>query len=117
MPGRCGDRRLGRRKITSISDGYQPTSVLGLVDGSLSASSWLPDLTTPTGLDLSLFTPFSTGLPCTITPPSTACPELNLAAENLDDLIFQDVPEPSAIAIIMAGLGVWFGLDRRRRRT
>jgi hypothetical protein len=100
-----------------FSDGYQTTSLLQLVDGALTANSQDPDLTTPTGLDLALFTPFSTSLPCALQPPATTCPALDLNADDIDQLIFQEsVPEPPSIAIILAGLGLWVGLDNRRRR-
>jgi hypothetical protein len=98
-----------------FSDGYQTTSVLRpLGDPILDANSWTPDLTTPTGLDLSHFTPFFSGLPCIMQTGMTACPDLDLAAERYDLLVFE-TPEPPNIAIIFVGLGLWLALDTRRR--
>jgi hypothetical protein len=98
-----------------FSDGYQTTSVLRpLGDPILDANSWTPDLTTPTGLDLSQFTPFFSGLPCIMQTGMTACPDLDLAAERYDLLVFE-TPEPPNIAIIFVGLGLWLALDTRRR--
>jgi hypothetical protein len=98
-----------------FSDGYQTTSVLRpLGDPILDANSWTPDLTTPTALDLSHFTPFFSGLPCIMQTGMTACPDLDLAAERYDLLVFE-TPEPPNIAIIFVGLGLWLALDTRRR--
>jgi hypothetical protein len=109
----------GGRYGYRFNDGYMTTSILKLINGELTASSRNPDLTTPTGLDLSKFTPFSTNLPCALPSGATSCPPLDLAVDNYNDLVFfQEVPEPSGIAAILAALGSWFGFDyRRRRRT
>jgi hypothetical protein len=105
------DDLAGATYTYDFSDGYQTISVLTLVNGVLSASSRDPDLTTPTNLDLALFTPFSSGLPCVPEPSSTTCPALTLHADDLNELIFETaVPEPSSIAIILAGLAIWFAL-------
>jgi hypothetical protein len=97
-----------------FSDGYQTTSTLQpLGDPILDANSWAPDLAIPTSLDLNLFTPFFTGLPCVMQPGLTTCPELELHADRYDLLVFE-TPEPPSIVMIFVGLGLWLVLDRRR---
>ena len=103
------DDLAGGTYAYNFSDGYTTTSVLSLVNGALNADSQDPDLTTPTTLDLALFTPFSSNLPCAIQPPATTCPALELHADDYNELIFQGVPEPPTIAIILSALGLWFG--------
>ncbi len=93
-----------------FSDGYETTSLLQAIeeDALLDANSQLPDLTTPTGLDLSLFTPFSSGPPCIPQPGTTTCPPLNLAdanpAEEGGQLPAVPAPEPPSILIIAFAL-------------
>ncbi|MBV9202710.1 MAG: hypothetical protein JOY83_23855, partial [Alphaproteobacteria bacterium] len=101
-----------------FSDGFQTTSLLELVNGELTASSQNPDLSVPTSLDRSLFTPFSAGQLCVASVSGMACsPELH--SDTIDPLIFQSpVPEPPSVATILSGFAVWavwFGFAHRRR--
>jgi hypothetical protein len=102
-----------------FSDGYGTTSDLVPMDGTmlLAGSSQTPDLTIPTSLDLNLFTPFSTNLPCVMQPGATGCPSLILAdadpAEEGGQ--FPVVPEPPGVLILLSGLAVWLAIDRSRR--
>jgi Metallo-peptidase family M12B Reprolysin-like len=117
----AGNQLAGGTYTYFFSDGFQTTSRLQSNGQSiLDANSWNPDLTIPTSLDLALFTPFSTSLPCVIQPPATTCPALNLADANPAEEGGQQpavpVPEPPSIAIILAGLTFWFVLGSRRAR-
>jgi hypothetical protein len=99
----------------TFSDGYQTSSILQpLGDPILDANSWRPDLAIPTALDLNLFTPFFTGLPCVTA--MTTCPEPDVHADRYDLLDFEPVPEPPSIAVLFAGLGLWLVFDSRRQR-
>jgi hypothetical protein len=106
----------GGRYSYLFSDGYMTTSVLELVNGALMASSRMPDLTTPTTLDLSRFTPFSAALPCAMPPGATSCPPLELPADDtIENLIFFQAPEPPVITIFLVALGLLLGLKQDRR--
>jgi hypothetical protein len=117
VPVSVGDL-AGGTYTYDFSDGYQTTSLLQVVNADLilDANSWHPDLAIPTGLDLALFTPFLTGLPCAMQPGMAACPPLVIEGDTVDDLIFFQAPEPPSVAVLFAGLGLWFAFDTRRRR-
>jgi len=117
VPVSVGDL-AGGTYTYDFSDGYQTTSLLQVIstDLILNANSWNPDLAIPTGLDLARFTPFFTGLPCVMQPGMTTCPPIVIEADTVDDLIFFQTPEPPSVAVLFAGLGLWFALDTRRRR-
>ncbi|MBV8772113.1 MAG: hypothetical protein JO166_07270 [Deltaproteobacteria bacterium] len=103
-----------------FSDGFSTTSDLVaqiVSDGDpLIADSQHPDLSIPTALDLSLFTPlFST--PCVVTTPNGACPALVLA--DGDPAEETRVPEPSSLFLSVLPFGfivVLVELGRRRPR-
>jgi hypothetical protein len=117
VPVSVGDL-AGGTYTYDFSDGYQTTSLLQVVNADLilDANSWHPDLAIPTGLDLALFTPFFTGLPCVMQPSMTTCPPVVIDADTVEDLIFFQAPEPPSVAVLFASLGLWFAFDTRRRR-
>ena len=109
-----------------FSDGYETSTLLEPDDPLvLGSDSWVPDLTRATALDLALFTPFSTGLPCVTQPGAETCPPLDLAdanpAEEGGQQPTQRVPEPPILPTLIVGMALTAFLrqvrSRRRRAT
>ncbi|HEU0157290.1 MAG TPA: hypothetical protein VFQ82_14550 [Stellaceae bacterium] len=97
-----------------FSDGYFTTSDLE-PEGDITflADSQNPDAALPFGIvDPETFVGAGAdGLPCVPLAGQTACPPLDLADANPAD---EDVPEPPALAVLLAGLALCPTLARRR---
>lgn len=102
-----------------FSDGYQTTSVLQPSGTNLlDANSWNPDPTIPAEIfDEALFVSVNAGrLPCVPLLGMTACPPLLLADADPAEEGTAVTPEPSSVAVLLAGLGLWCVVYSRYRR-